>query len=82
MTKTFEIYGREIEFAIVTAIWDGAPEEGRREAIKIHDTTDKYNDGDMVIFEATMPEDEVDARNLLSETGETNYETLDTVECV
>ncbi len=80
MTKTIKVDGREIEFTEVTAIWHGAPEEGRREAVLIHDTTDEFHDGDMVVFEAAMPEDEADAKNLLWETGETYYETLDTIE--
>lgn len=82
MTKTFEICGRDIEFTEVTAIWHGEPDSGRRSAILIHDTTDEFKNGDGVVFEADMPEDEYDAENLLNETTETYYETLDTVEYV
>lgn len=82
MTKTFEINGREVVFTEVTAIWHEEPEEGRRQAILIHDTTDEFRNGDGVVFEADMPEDEADAENLLEESVETYYETLDTVEVV
>lgn len=82
MKKTFEINGRDIEFTEVTAIWHEEPEEGRRNAILIHDTTDELRNGDGVVFEADMPKDESDAKNLLEETSETYYETLDTVEVV
>lgn len=80
MTRTFEINGRTVEFTEVTAVWHEEPEAGRRAAILIHDTTDEFRNGDGVVFEADMPEDELDAENLLSETAETYYETLDTVE--
>lgn len=80
MTKTFEINGREVEFTEVTAIWHEEPEAGRRQAILIHDTTDEFQNGDGVVFEADMPEDEEGAENLLEEASETYYETLDTIE--
>lgn len=80
MTRNFEISGRTVEFTEVTAIWHEEPESGRRPAILIHDTTDEFNDGDGVVFDANMPEDEEDAECLLCETAETYFETLDTVE--
>lgn len=79
MKKIFEINGREVEFTEVTAIWHEEPESGRRSAILIHDTTDKFRDGDGVVFEANLPEDEDSAEDLLCETAETYFETLDTV---
>lgn len=80
MTRSFEISGRTVEFAEVTAIWHQEPEAGRRDAILIHDTADQFKDGDGVVFDADMPESAEDAETLLEETAETYFETLDTIE--
>lgn len=80
MKKIYEINGRDIEFTEVTAIWHEEPEAGRRYGILIHDTTDKFGDGDGIVFDAHMPENKDVAETLLEETAETYFETLDTIE--
>lgn len=76
MTKNF----LKCEFTEVTAISWEFPEEGRRKAILIHDVKDECRDGDCVVFNAELPEDESDARCLLEETADSNWETLVTVQ--
>lgn len=75
MTRNF----LRCEFTEVTAISGDFTDEGRRKAILIHDMEDECCDGDCVVFDAELPEDEYDARCLLEETADSNWETLETV---
>ena len=68
------------EFTEVTAICADFPEEGRRKAILIHDINDECCDGDCVVFDAELPEDERDAEILLYETADSDWETLESIE--
>ena len=68
------------EFTEITVICSEFPEDGRRNAILIHDIKDEFKDGDCVVFGAKLPEDEKDAESLLSETADRNWETLESIE--
>ena len=68
------------EFTEVTAICAEFPEDGRRKAILIHDTKDEFHDGDCVVFDAELPEDESDALSILEETADSDWETLESVQ--
>lgn len=77
MTRVFN----GVEFTEVTAICAEFAEDGRRKAILVHDINDEDRNGDGVCFEIdTLPEDEVDAENILESVIDTDYETLDSVE--
>ena len=71
MTRNF----LRCEFSEVTAICSEFPKEGRRKAILIHDMEDPFCDGDCVVFDAELPEDESDARILLEDTADSSEET-------
>ena len=68
------------EFTEITVICSEFPEDGRRNAILIHDIKDEFKDGDCVVFGAELPEDERDAEILLSETADRNWETMESIE--
>ena len=70
------------EFTEVTAICEEFPEDGRRKAILIHDLEDEYCDGDCVVFDVELPEDESTARCILEETSDSSWETIKSVQFV
>lgn len=70
------------EFTEVTAICADFPNDGRRKAILIHDVEDEHCDGDCVVFDAEFPGNEYDARCLLEETADSDWETLKSVQVV
>lgn len=70
------------EFTEVTAICAEFPEDGRRKAILIHDIGDEFRDGDCVVFDVELPEDESAACSILEETSDSDWETLDSVQVV
>ena len=79
MTKIF----LNCEFTEVTAICAEFPEDGRRNAILVHDLSDRFSDGDGVCFEIdTMPEDEEEAQNILESAIDTESETLKSIKFV
>lgn len=66
-----EIGGYEITRG--TAIADGDTE--RQKALFVHRIDDEFGDGDMVVFDCDMPEDEDDLRNILEDTSyQTTYD--------
>lgn len=75
MTRRF----LKCDFTEVTAICAEFPEDGRRRAILIHDVKDECCDGDCVVFDVELPEDESDARIILEETADSDWETLESV---
>ena len=77
---TFMVNGREVEFTNCTAIAASIGDTIRQKAVFVHDVEDEFGDGDGTIFDATVPEDEEEARSLLEEYLDTYRETLETIE--
>ena len=81
MTKIFNINGSEVEFTTCTAISADFPEDGRRDAIYVHELRDEFRNGDGVLFGESFPESDDDALILLlNHDPDTYHETLETVE--
>ena len=78
MTRRFS----RCDYTEVTAISAEFPEDGRRKAILIHDIEDENCDGDCVVFDVDLPEDESAARNILEETADSDWETLKSIQVI
>lgn len=82
MKKTIEItidgITSEITFTKVTAF---NPEDNKRmEAVLVHDSLDEFGDGDGVVFDGTIPENEEDALAFLeNEYINTDFSIMATV---
>ena len=72
---------KNIEFTACSAIALEAGDTERQPAIFVHDISDKYKNGDSVLFGYDLPEDERDVKNILADpyAFTTDYETLLTV---
>ena len=77
MKKVYNGY----EFSECTAIALEAGDTTRQNAIFCHKIDDEFRDGDCVIFGYSLPADEEDAENILSDYSahSSDYETLATV---
>ena len=81
MTKIYTINGSEVKFTTCTAISSDFPEDGRLDAIYVHEIRDEHREGDGVLFGADFPEDDDDAEILLTNSElDTYHKTLETVE--
>ena len=79
MKNTFTINGHDVTFTACTAVFEGT----RQLALHIHDEADEYANGDGVRRIDSLdefPECADDARQLLEEFWDTDYETLETVQ--
>lgn len=82
MTRIFKIHGRDVSFTEVTACCSMENSE-RYQGIMIHDSADTFGDGDGIIFDALMPENEEEAVMMIENYFiDTDYRTLETVEFI
>lgn len=80
MKKKFNINGKDVVFTSCTAVAASIGDTIRQKAVLVHDLDDENRDGDGIIFGVDVPEDEEEARSILEEYIDTNWETLETVE--
>ena len=70
--RKMEVTINGYEITSGTAIADGDSEA--QKALFIHKEDDEYGDGDMVVFDYDLPEDENDLKNIFEDTS---YQTTD-----
>lgn len=76
---SFKIGGRDITFFKVEAIYHEYPEEGYRQGVLVHDSSDNNRNGDFILFDESLPCNIEDAVSLLDLDGISYFETMQTV---